>query len=189
MTESGITIRFATAGDAPDIARIHADSWRRNYRGMYSDRYLDGDLYTDRLAAWTDRVSRDERRYFTLVAERPVADAIGFAHVALDADARWGALVDNLHVSRAAQRIGIGSLLLDRVARLVLERRPDSGIYLWVLEQNEAGQAFYVARKGVLRDTELAAPPGKDPRNLYGQPRRIRVAWSDPSALLLHERP
>lgn len=198
MSASDVTIRFATAADAPDIARIHTESWRRHYRRMYSDRYLDGDLYADRLAAWTDRVSRDPRSHFTLVAEGsvvpseakdpPARRALGFAHVALDADPRWGALVDNLHVSHAAQRSGTGSRLLDRVAQLVLERRPGSGIYLWVLELNEAGRAFYVSRGGILRDIELASPPGKDPRNLHGHPRRIRVAWPDPRALLMTER-
>jgi GNAT superfamily N-acetyltransferase len=181
---SPVEIRLATTNDASAIARIHTESWRRHYRGMYSDQYLDGDLYADRLAAWTDKVARDERAFFTLIAE-DAGQAVGFAHVALDADLIWGALVDNLHVSHAAQRGGIGSLLLDRVARMVIARRPRSGLYLWVLEQNAAATAFYVARHGLLRDSELAAPPNKDPRNLAGSPRRVRVTWSDPASLLL----
>lgn len=177
-------IRLADRSDVPALAMIHTESWRRNYRGMYSDAYLDGDLYTDRLAAWTDKVSRDERGFFTLIATQS-GESIGFAHVALDGDAEWGALVDNLHVSHRAQRGGVGSLLLDRVARSVIERRPGSGIYLWVLEKNEGATAFYVSRHGVLQDSEIASPPNKDPRNLAGSPRRVRVAWPDPAALLL----
>jgi GNAT superfamily N-acetyltransferase len=179
-----VDVRLAAPSDAPDIARIHTDSWRRHYRGMYSEQYLDGDLYGDRLAAWTERLARDPQRYFTLVAMGGDR-AIGFAHVDLDADTKWGALVDNLHVSHSAQRGGVGSLLLDRVARRVGNERPGSGVYLWVLEQNETATAFYVARNGVLRDSELANPPGKDPRNLHGSPRRVRVTWSDPASLLL----
>jgi len=34
--ESGMEYRSATARDAKVIARLHADSWRRNYRGAYS---------------------------------------------------------------------------------------------------------------------------------------------------------
>jgi ribosomal protein S18 acetylase RimI-like enzyme len=177
-------IRPARPSDAPAIAALHTDSWRRHYRRMYSDRYLDGDLYGDRLAAWTERVVRDERVYFTLLAELH-GQPVGFAHVMLDADPKWGALVDNLHVAHSAQGSGIGSLLLDRVARSVIERRPGSGIYLWVLEQNEAARRFYVSRGGVLRDSEPSAAPGNDPRNLHGSPMRVRVSWSDPSLLLL----
>jgi GNAT superfamily N-acetyltransferase len=182
-----LTIRLAATADAPDIARIHADSWRRNYRGLYSDSYLDGDLYADRVAAWTDRLTRDPRHYFTLVAETE-GRAMGFAHVSLDGDRKWGALVDNLHVSQSAQRGGIGSRLLDRVAAMVIERRLGSGIYLWVLEGNKPATAFYVSRHGVLRDSELASPPANDARNLIGSPRRVRVAWADPSSLLLEPR-
>ena len=162
------------------------ESWRRHYRGMYSDAYLDGDLYADRLKAWTEKLARDRQTHFTLLAEHEEM-TVGFAHVALDADEKWGALVDNLHVSHAVQRGGVGTLLLDRVARMVAKHRPRSGIYLWVLEQNTQAIAFYEARKGVLRDSEPSAPPGGDPRHLHGAPQRIRVTWADPALLFLRD--
>src|SRR6187549_2941734 len=182
-SEGDIRLRLSQAGDASAIARIHTDSWRRHYRGMYSDRYLDGDLYAERLAVWTERMTQNAPDHFTLVADhdgRPV----GFAHVALGADTVWGALVENLHVAHSMQRSGVGTLLLERVASMVSERQPHSGIFLWVLEQNEPAIAFYVARQGTLRDCEPSSPPGKDPRNLHGQPMRIRVTWSNPELLL-----
>jgi GNAT superfamily N-acetyltransferase len=184
MAAADVVIRFAETTDASEIAGIHTESWRRHYRGMYADSYLDGDLYGDRLATWTEKLGRDPRHYFTLIAEEGT-EAIGFAHVALDGDPTWGALVDNLHVSRSAQGKGVGSRLLDLVARQVIERRPGSGIYLWVLELNESATAFYLARGGTLRDSELSSPPGNDPRNLHGSPRRIRVAWKDPRSLFI----
>jgi len=52
-----VEIRLSQAADARDIAKLHADSWRRHYRGAYSDRYLDGDLDADRLAVWTERLN------------------------------------------------------------------------------------------------------------------------------------
>ena len=169
-------VRRAGVEDAAAIARIHTESWRRHYRGMYSDRYLDGDLYADRLVTWTERLRRDASVYFTLVAEDEDS-AIGFVHLVLDADPTWGALVDNLHVAHSAQRRGVGSVLLDGAAAIVRERRGESGMYLWVLEGNVDAQKFYVAKGGMLRDRELAAPPGKDARNLNGEVKRIRVSW------------
>ena len=177
-------MRLGGPNDAPDVARLHTDSWRRHYRGAYSDRYLDGDLYAERLAVWTERMCKDDGGAFTVLAAHQDR-AIGFAYVILDADPTWGALVDNLHVTHAAQRGGIGSLLLDRVARTTMERRPGSGIFLWVLEPNEAAQRFYVARGGALRDREPTTPPRGDPRNLAGAIRKIRVVWTDSTALLL----
>jgi len=180
--EGDVSIRLSQASDAPAIARIHTDSWRRHYRGMYSDRFLDGDLYADRLSVWTERLTQAAPDHFTLVAEHHGLP-VGFAHVALAADPTWGALVENLHVERSMQRTGVGSVLLDRAASIIAERQPGSGIFLWVLEQNEAAIAFYVARQGTLRDREQSSAPGKDPRNLHGRPMRIRVTWSHPELL------
>jgi ribosomal protein S18 acetylase RimI-like enzyme len=184
--ERPLQIRLAHASDASAVARLHTDSWRRHYRGAYSDRYLDGDLYAERLRTWTGRMTGHDADSFTLLAEHRDR-AVGFAHVMLDADPTWGALVDNLHVAHAVQRGGIGTVLLDRVARIVIERRPGSPIFLWVLEPNEAAQGFYVSRRGTLGDRVLATPPGGDARNLDGAPRKIRVTWPDPAWLLLPE--
>jgi hypothetical protein len=38
----------ANSCDADSIAALHADSWRRHYRGAYLDSYLDGDAVSER---------------------------------------------------------------------------------------------------------------------------------------------
>ena len=48
--------RHATAQDASAIATLHAESWRQNYRGAFSDAFLDGDVHTERLTVWTKRL-------------------------------------------------------------------------------------------------------------------------------------
>lgn len=179
-----VTLRVATAEDAAVVARLHADSWRRHYRGAYSDRYLDGDLDAERTTVWSGRLGGAGRDAVTLIAE-DAGHPVGFVHVVLDADERHGTLVDNLHVKASRQRSGVGSVLLDAAARQVLEARPGGGVYLWVLEQNVSAQAFYRSRAGILGEPEPAAPPGGDPANMNGPQAKIRVTWPDPRALLL----
>jgi hypothetical protein len=58
-------------------------------------------------------------------------------------------------------------------------------LYLWVLEQNTAAQAFYEAKGGRCVERGLAPPPGGDPDRLVGAPRRLRYIWPDPGDLLL----
>jgi len=61
------------------VAALHTDSWRRHYRGLYSNDYLDGDLAADRLQIWTDRLAdRDPLRH-TILAEDG-HELVGFAH-------------------------------------------------------------------------------------------------------------
>jgi ribosomal protein S18 acetylase RimI-like enzyme len=170
--------REATALDIEAIAGLHADSWRRNYRGAYLETYLDGDVLVDRLAVWTDRLTGSRLDSFTIVAERD-RDVVGFAHTILDDHPTWGALLENLHVTHDLKHQGVGTRLMAESARTLIERRPSSGLYLSVLEQNPAAQAFYEARGGTPVERKIAGPfPGG------GTAPVIWYAWPDPSKLI-----
>jgi ribosomal protein S18 acetylase RimI-like enzyme len=172
-----VRYRQAIAGDAAAIAALHADSWRRHYRGAYLDSFLDGDVVADRMAVWVGRISRPAPDRCTLVADLDGA-VVGFAHVILDADPVWGAYLDNLHVRHDLKRRGTGAMLLAGTAREVARRRPGSGLYLLVLEQNTAAQAFYQSQRGRCVARELAGPfPGG------GYAFSFRYAWPDLSRL------
>jgi ribosomal protein S18 acetylase RimI-like enzyme len=169
--------RGATSRDVEAIAGLHADSWRRHYRGALSDAFLDGDVGADRLAVWTPRLTTPQPNQCTIVADDD-GTVVGFAHTSLDDDPRWGALLDNLHVAYARKRNRIGTRLMAETAAVLLERAPSAGLYLWVLEQNTAAQAFYAARGGACVEREIAPATGG------GTTTRLRYVWPDPAALL-----
>jgi ribosomal protein S18 acetylase RimI-like enzyme len=176
-------VRRANESDVPSIAKLHADNWRRHYRGAYSDHYLGGDLDIERRRVWTKRLQRGAGG-FTLLAEDD-ARPLGFIHVRPGADPRWGSLIDNLHVGAGCNGRGIGTRLLDAAARaLLLGPHRMAGVFLWVLEQNTDAQAFYLSRGGRFTGRDSVDPPSGDPRNLNGDPGKLRVVWEDPRALL-----
>jgi ribosomal protein S18 acetylase RimI-like enzyme len=177
-----LVFRPARATDAEAIAVLHADSWRRNYRGAYSDAFLDGDVYDDRRAVWSDRLDEAREGCQTIVAKSDDA-IVGFAHTIVDEDPAWGALLENLHVAFGYQRCGIGARLLGLSARAVIENSPGAGLYLWVLEQNVAAQAFYQSLGGKPADRADVQPPGGVGSRLNGSSIRLRYAWPDPSVL------
>ncbi len=175
--------RAATPADAPRIAGLHARSWQEHYRGAYSDAFLDNDVLADRMSVWTARLLTPPGDACTLVADSGEG-IVGFAHTILGEDPRWGALLENLHVSSWLHRSGVGRQLMSRTAEVVLERAPTQGLHLWVLEQNTAGQAFYGALGGTCVERAPTLPPGGDPARLNGSPWRLRFAWPDPNVLL-----
>jgi predicted N-acetyltransferase YhbS len=179
-----LRFRSAEAGDAAAVAGLHADSWRRHYRGAFSDVFLDGDVAGYLLAVWAGRLSAPDPQARTIVAELD-GEVVGLAHTRLGEDAAWGALLDNLHVSYGLKRLGVGTRLLALTARAVLDSSPASGLYLWVLEQNAGARAFYSARGGTCVETVAVTPPGDDPARLNGSPMGLRFVWPDPSRLLL----
>jgi ribosomal protein S18 acetylase RimI-like enzyme len=173
--------RIAAVADAGAIAQLHADSWRRHYRGAYSDSFLDGDVLADRLSVWSERLRVPDPRRLTIVAED--GGLVGFANTYFEDDPAWGALLDNLHVASSHMRRGIGARLLALTADALIERPSKTGLYLWVLEQNVDAQAFYEARRGRRVGRELATPPGGIAGRLDGSPAKLRYAWRDPNVL------
>jgi ribosomal protein S18 acetylase RimI-like enzyme len=194
-------VRHSTAEDAAAIATLHADSWRRHYRGSYPDNFLDGPVFDNRLSVWTERLAHGADGCVTLVVpgddpgavslERSPADPqalgtpedqpvglTGFVHVVFDDDTVWGALVDNLHVRHDLRGSGIGTALLARAAAAVVERRPGTGVFLWVLKNNLAAQAFYRARGARFEGSRIATPPGGGPPLVA-----LRCVWPDPRSL------
>jgi ribosomal protein S18 acetylase RimI-like enzyme len=169
-------LRRATAADIDAVAALHADSWRRHYRGAYPDEFLDGDLLADRLAVWTPRLSAPDGAACTVLAEDGGA-LLGFVHARFDADPAWGTLVDNLHVSTSLHRTGIGRTLMREVATTVAEERPAGGVYLWVLEQNNRARAFYAALGGECVERATLDPPG------IPTAVKLRIVWPDAEAI------
>jgi ribosomal protein S18 acetylase RimI-like enzyme len=177
-TQQEIAFRDASAHDSEAIAALHADSWRRHYRGAYLDSFLDGDVVADRQAVWGERLTARGADQFTIVADYD-GMVVGFVHMILDADPHWGALLDNLHVTHRLKRRGIGRRMLGEAAHRLARRRPvDSRFYLWVLDQNTAAQSFYAACGSSKVETTLGGPfPGG------GRALCHRMAWLNAAAL------
>jgi GNAT superfamily N-acetyltransferase len=182
LAPGDLRFRAARPGDTHAIARLHADSWQRHYRGAYSDAFLDSDVAAYLLLVWTERLSAPHRRARTILAERG-GEVVGLAHTLLGEDPAWGAFIDNLHVAHGLKRQGIGTRLLALTGQAVRDWSPSSGLYLWVLEQNSDARAFYAARGGSCVERDDVPPPGGDPARLNGKPMGLRYIWRNPSGL------
>ena len=186
-----LRFRAAGRGDARAIAALHTDSWQRHYRVAYCDAFLDDEAPGFLLDLWTSRLAAPDQRARTILAElQRGGDAdgdrtlVGLAHTVLDDNPTWGALLDNLHVVYGLKRQGVGTRLLSLTAQTVHAEKPESGLYLWVLEQNTGARAFYDARGGTCVENREVMPPGGDPARLRGKPKGLRYTWPDPARLL-----
>jgi GNAT superfamily N-acetyltransferase len=137
-----IEYRVAGRADADEIALLHTRSWRESYRGSYPDAFLDGELPDERLRVWRGRLDAPPPNQFVLLAVAGV-ELAGFVCAYGAHDPRWGSLIDNLHVARAAKRTGIGASLMRRAGAWLARSHPALGVYLWVLEVNSPARRFY----------------------------------------------
>lgn len=168
-----MNIRNAEHTDADAIALIHAESWRSSYRGILTDEFLEGAVWDERRSFWQKRMPEPgaENRLVLLVHHK--TEVHGFLCLYLDADSRWGALLDNLHIVPGMRSRGFGSMMMSRAAAWVLQQRPGSGMYLWVYEQNLEARGFYEKLGGLQGETLLK-------RTVEGkQVSTLRYVWRD----------
>lgn len=149
--ERAMTIRRATVGDAPEIARVYVDSWRETYAGLLPDSYLAGLSY--------ETFERHWRRTFLARGWAFVAEVDGrIVGLASGGRARQRQLAAGelfvLYVLRRHQRRGIGRALFD-ASRLELAVRGLASTVVWVLAANPA-RGFYEHLGGVeMAENEL----------------------------------
>jgi GNAT superfamily N-acetyltransferase len=130
--------------DAPELARVHVESWLGAYRGLLPDDVLDGLSVTRRTEQWRRWLEPGGERPLTLVAEaeRP----LGFASLAIpsldDGEGEGVGEIPALYVEPAAWGRGVGAVLLDAAVEAMREMGCREGI-LWMLEGNDRAGAFY----------------------------------------------
>ena len=163
-----LTFRKATYKDALAVAELHTISWQENYRGSFSDYYLDNEVLPNRIEVWQERLGNSpENQYVILVEDK--GELLGFVCAYLNND---GTYLDNLHVSTKAKGKGIGSKLMGRLTEEVM-KHSTKGMYLWVLENNKEAITFYTNLKGKALDKVVGDDIGDT--NFI----KIRYVWQD----------
>ncbi len=175
-TASGLVIRPFDSADVATVASLHATSWRKAYRGILTDAYLDDDLEGERRSVWAAKLAIPDAGPGWLA--RVHDDAVGFVYVRRREDARWGTLVDNLHVLAAHQGVGIGRTLLHTVGTWASVHEPEIPVHLWVFADNHPAREFYRRMGGA--EVEFVDRAASDGRDLP----EYRVAWTSPAALM-----
>jgi GNAT superfamily N-acetyltransferase len=162
--------RTAVPSDALQIAALHAASWRYAYSGVLSDAYLAEEITSERAAFWAKCLESGSPSQYIVVAEAEKR-IVGFSCAYANADAQWGTLLDNLHVSQAMQGKQIGTTLMGAVARWCASTRSNKGLFLWVLQSNLRAHRFYQSLGGVKTGFDVWTPPRS------GALPRYRYAW------------
>jgi hypothetical protein len=176
--DGSITFRSADASDRAAIAAFHAASWRRAYRGILSDSFLDGAIDAERLELWTKRLSPSgSHRRLVLLAEE-LRGLAGFVCVLLDEEPEWGACLDNLHVRPDSHRQGLGRRLFAEAARWLTSVEPGWPLHLWVFETNRAARGFYDRFGGEVVTRRIKCMPGG------GDIASLRYFWRDVEMLI-----
>lgn len=157
--------RVATPHDIESIASLHTRSWQDAYKDILSEEFLTNEVPIDRHNLWSQRLNSPGGEQMTMVVEEAGCLA-GFVCIFLNCDERYGqfgALLDNIHVATEQQRKGIGRQLMIRAMNWLREQDPESGMHLWVFEDNDNAIQFYKNLNGEPADKKLYTGIGENP--------------------------
>ena len=140
-------IRPATPKDAEGIAALHVNSWRETYRGLLPDPLLDGLSIGVRSSQWYKLLVTPKGPLVFI--DETDGELTGFIAGAARREQllTQDAEISALYVARKAQRHGIGTALMRRLATSLRERHMAS-LCVWVLRENQGARKFYQAMGG-----------------------------------------
>ncbi len=167
-------IRPAHFGDEETLARVYVDTWKRTYRGLLRQSFLDALNYQDTTIQWVRTLEHQDTTVF--LAQDETQHVTGFVTAGREGTGRAGfsAEVYTLYVLPSAQRCGAGRRLL-RAAADSLSSGGHRSLIIWVLDGNPAA-GFYRRMGGVqvaCKSTQLAG-------DTYGE---IAFGWLDISTV------
>lgn len=169
--------KVANYCDFERISQLHATSLKSHYGGILSEEYLNEDVTAEKQLLWQTRLTNPPFSQHVLMAEEGGL-LLGFICAFGNHDFDLGTYIDSLHVDDAYQNRGIGSQLLQQIAKWQLQYFKDRGLYLQVNESNLDAIEFYLNAGGKISDS-------KQREDLLGQKITEQViTWPDATALL-----
>lgn len=136
-----VTVRLATAGDAEPIGRIHAETWRAAYAGVFPDAAFDVE---ERRRWWRERLAREPQSPGAVFVAELEGTVVGFAGVGASREEDGIGELYAIYVDPRCWGTGAGRALIER-AEESLRASGFSEAMLWVLEGNERAERFYRA--------------------------------------------
>ena len=132
--------RFLETDNVDDISRIYALSWKKAYRGIIPDDYLNSLSET----RWSQRLKKDSDTLFLAVEDGILIGGSTYSPARDKAMEGWGEII-SLYLLPSHYHKGIGTELFKTVIG-ELNRLGFEKIYLWVLEENHSARAFYESK-------------------------------------------
>jgi ribosomal protein S18 acetylase RimI-like enzyme len=164
-----ICIRRANTDDAEELAKVHIDTMRSTYHGIYPDEFLSNLSYDRARRMWETTQLDPKSQDAVYVAEDEARSIVGFAVCGPDRDNDpvYKGEIIGLYVLQKMQRRGIGKQLM-LAAVQDLKSRGFSSMLVWVLADNPS-RRFYEELGGEHVQTRDITTGGKPFKELgYG---------------------
>ncbi|MBK5430007.1 MULTISPECIES: GNAT family N-acetyltransferase [Bacillus] len=138
-----IHVRRATKNDIASIAKVHVESWKTTYKGIFSNGVLDNITYEQRENLWKSIFQKDDKNEYRFVAETLNGEIIGFIDGGAERTGTYncdGELYA-IYILQEYQGMKIGQLLFQALLSDCKKNNMQS-LLVWVVSNNPS-KKFY----------------------------------------------
>ena len=145
-------IRKAIPDDAPNIAKVHVDSWRETYPGLMPEEILSSLSYEQREQFWRRTISEAPDEEFVYLAEDDPGMVMGFVSGGPEREggSPFKGEIYAIYLLKQHHRQGLGKRLFHAASEHLVASGMSS-MLLWVHRDNDT-RGFYEAMGGTLVD-------------------------------------
>lgn len=148
-------IRRAIKDDISAIAKVHVDSWKTTYNGIFANGILDNITYEQREKQWTNIFQKEDKHQYRFVAETLNGQIIGFIDGGVERTGTYncdGELYA-IYILKEYQGMKIGQRLFQA---LLSDCKKDNmqSLLVWVVANNPS-KKFYEKYNPEKIDTKL----------------------------------
>lgn len=136
-----MNIRFANVDDCYMISKINYDNWRKTYKNILSDEFLDHLDIEQMRREYVEFISDNKKPILVALDEKN--EVVGFASFESDLEEDSCIYLASLHVATSARGKGIGTSLLIKVGRYALNNNYNK-MSICILNGNENARNLYV---------------------------------------------
>ncbi|OJD72417.1 GNAT family N-acetyltransferase [Bacillus sp. NH11B] len=138
-----VHIRRAIKDDILGIAKVHADSWKTTYKGIFANEILDNITYEQREKQWESIFQKEGNHQFRFVAETLNGTIIGFIDGGVERSGTYncdGELYA-IYLLQQYQGLKIGQKLFQALLSECIKNDMQS-LLVWVVTNNSC-KTFY----------------------------------------------
>ncbi len=135
-----VKLRLAEEKDLKRISKMYVENWKATYIGLVNQDFLDKLNVPDAIEKWRTHINKDNHGIY--VAEKD-DKIMGFAAFRPEPTMDDCLYLDSLHVSKCSRKLGIGSILINRIAKRTVEEGY-SKMNISIVSGNERARRLYI---------------------------------------------
>lgn len=144
-------IRIGALKDIEGLAKVHYESWKTTYKGIFSEETFKNRTYEVVLEHWRPRLEQKAVDSQCFLAETDEGEIFAFAECGKERTGKYG--IDGelytIYMLEQYQGNGIGKELFAKVVEFLKDNGFQS-LMVWVLKDNHSAKRFYVKLGGEL---------------------------------------